>query len=175
MSQQCISYQLHILEGNVFQRKGAFCLNDSEVSGPTGFNNQNSIFIFPFCNILYTSIISKFYPIDNFLIEPIARIIWARRYNLRSLRVTFNRNIYRFYFTQQCTICIFYFNNIYILIIPTCFDTFVFSLGSSKVVSLKLRSSYIIKISLKIIKLKYICGFCWQNVVCRILQYNLYQ
>ena len=31
--------------------------------------------------------------------------------------------------------------------------------------SLKLISSYIIKISLKIIKLKYLCGCCWPNVV----------
>jgi len=39
-----------------------------------------------------------------------------------------------FYFNQQCKICICYFNNIYIVITPTCVDTFVSSSGSSKVV-----------------------------------------
>jgi hypothetical protein len=86
--QQCISYQLRILEGNVFQRKRTFCWNDSDVSRPTGFNKQNSIFIFPFGNVLYTNIFTIFYPI--------ARIIWAHRYNLCSLHVTFNRSIYCF-------------------------------------------------------------------------------
>jgi hypothetical protein len=123
--QQCVSYQLHILEGNVF-RKETFYWNDSDVSGPTGFNKQNSIFIFPLGNILYTNIFTTFYPI--------ARITWAHRYNLCPLRVTFNRNIYCFYLNQQYTTYIFYFNNIYVKIIPKRFDTFVSSSGSSRVI-----------------------------------------
>ena len=38
--------------------------------------------------------------------------------------------------------------------------------------SLKLLSFYVIKISLKIMKLKYLC---WQNVVFMIFEYNFYQ
>jgi len=37
--------------------------------------------------------------------------------------------VYSFYF-KQYSIYIYYFNNIYIIITPTCFDTFVSSLGS---------------------------------------------
>ena len=37
--------------------------------------------------------------------------------------------------------------------------------------SLKLHAFYIIKILLKIIKLKYLCGCCWQNVV--YMSYNI--
>jgi len=32
-----------------------------------------------------------------------------------------------FYFNQQCTIYVFYFNNIYIIITSRCFDTFLSS------------------------------------------------
>jgi hypothetical protein len=49
-------------------------------------------------------------------------------------------------------------NNIYMIMTPKCFNTFVPSSGNSKVVVRLLRSFYIIKISLKIIKLKYLCG-----------------
>ena len=40
--------------------------------------------------------------------------------------------IYSFYLNQQCEIYIFYFNNIYITITPTCFDTLNHPQGVSK-------------------------------------------
>ena len=43
--------------------------------------------------------------------------------------------LYSFYFNQQSNIYIYiyiYFDNIYIIITPTCFDKFVSSSGSSK-------------------------------------------
>jgi len=46
----------------------------------------------------------------------------------------FNSYLVSFYFNLQCAIYIFYFNNIYIVVTSTCFDTFVSSSGSSKVV-----------------------------------------
>ena len=52
---------------------------------------------------------------------------------------------YNFYFNQQGTICVFHLNNIYVIITPTCFDTFVSSPGRSKVV---LRQSYVVSILL---------------------------
>ena len=36
------------------------------------------------------------------------------------------------------------------------------------ITSLKLRSFYIIKILLKIIRLKYLCGWFWENVISMI-------
>jgi hypothetical protein len=63
---------------------------------------------------------------------------WHRSVGLcegRGVCFLWGKNIHSFYFNQQCTKYIFfYFNNIYIIIIPTCFDTFVSSSGSSKVV-----------------------------------------
>ena len=67
---------------------------------------------------------------------------------------------YSFYFHQQCTIYVFHLNNIYVIIIPTCFDTFVTSSGSPKLYFAEVILSIVLKISLEIIKLKYLCGYC---------------
>jgi len=50
-----------------------------------------------------------------------------------------------FYFNQNAQY-IFYLNNIYIIITPTCFDTFLSTAGTSEVV---LRRSHVVSISLK--------------------------
>jgi hypothetical protein len=61
-----------------------------------------------------------------------------------------------FYFNKQCTIYILYFNNIYIIITPYMFRYICVILKKLKeCTSLKLRSVYISKILLKIIKLNF--------------------
>jgi len=71
-------------------------------------------------------------------------------------------NVLCFLFNQQCTIYILlfeqylYYNHSY-MFRYICIILREFQICTS----LKLRSSYIIKISLKIIKLKYLCGYCW--------------
>jgi hypothetical protein len=80
-----------------------------------------------------------------------------------------SKRVNLFISTNHATICIFYFNNIYIIITATCFDTFVSSSDNPKFfTSLKLRS---FQIFMKIIRLKCLlvirCNlydFC--NVIC---------
>jgi hypothetical protein len=125
--QMCMSYQLHVLEGNVFQRKRMFCWKDSDVSGLTGFNNKQELYIY--FSFGWHFIYQHFYYISPHRANNMGS-------QVKSLFFTcnFQQEYLLFHFNQQCTICIFYFNNIYVIITPKWFDTFISSFGSSKVV-----------------------------------------